>query len=78
MERENKMRSKFDEYFKTHSGPIAVVRVCTICGHIEKIAVGVPGVGRGYGMREGNKARGRIIQHIKTHFNRKGELKNDK
>ena len=59
--------------FYTVWGPLAVVRVCDICGHIEKVAVGVPGVGRGYGMREGNKARGRMIQHINSKH--KGEAK---
>jgi len=46
---------------------MATVRVCDICGHIEKVVKGRPGVGRGYGMREGNKARGRMIQHINAH-----------
>jgi hypothetical protein len=35
-----------------------------LCKHFEKIPTGRHGVGRGYGLREGNKARGRIIQHI--------------
>lgn len=54
-----------EDCFRTIKGPMAVVRACDFCGHIEKIPVGVPGVGKGYGMREGNKARGRMIQHIK-------------
>lgn len=51
--------------FYTVRGPFATIRVCDICGHAEKVATGRPGVGRGYGLREGNKARGRMIQHIK-------------
>lgn len=51
-------------YSERH-GPFAVVRVCDICGHTELVRKGQPGVGRGYGFREGNKARGRMIQHIK-------------
>jgi hypothetical protein len=54
-----------DKFVKTFKGPFAVVRQCLICGHIEKVKRGVYGVGRGYGFREGNKARGRIIQHIR-------------
>lgn len=53
--------------FYTVKGPFAVIRACVICGHIEKVVKGKPGVGRGYGMREGNRARGRMIQHIKEH-----------
>ena len=61
-------RSEYEKFIKTHRGPIAVVRECTICGYTDKIRVGVRGVGRGYGMREGNKSRGRMIQHVKKHF----------
>lgn len=53
--------------FFTVRGPFAIVRVCGVCGHTEKVAKGRPGVGRGYGMREGNKARGRMIKHINGH-----------
>lgn len=53
------------EMFTVHEGPLAVVRQCTLCKHFELVRKGLRGVGRGYGMREGNKARGRIIQHIK-------------
>lgn len=51
--------------FAVFEGPRAVVRGCLFCKHFEKIQKGLPGVGRGYGMREGNKARGRMIQHVK-------------
>ena len=46
---------------------MAVVRVCGICGHNEKVIKGRRGVGRGYGMREGNRARGRMIKHLYEH-----------
>jgi len=59
-----KVRIKYP--FRVVKGPLAVIRVCEICGHKEVVKVGIPGVGRGYGMREGNKARGRMIQHIKS------------
>jgi hypothetical protein len=52
-------------YIKT-TGPYATIRACRHCKHFEKVLKGLPHAGRGYGMREGNKARGRIIQHIKT------------
>lgn len=56
---------RYDPHFRTLEGPYAVVRACNHCSHTETVKKGVRGVGRGYGMREGNKARGRIIQHIK-------------
>ena len=52
------------DLFRKVEGPLAVVRICKICGHQEVVKKGLPGVGRGYGLREGNKARGRMIQHI--------------
>lgn len=55
-----------DLMFKVSTGPLAVIRQCLHCKHFEIVRKGLPGVGRGYGMREGNKARGRIIQHVKT------------
>lgn len=55
-----------DNLIKEVRGPLASIRVCRICGHAEVVHVGIRGVGRGYGMREGNKARGRMIQHIKN------------
>lgn len=54
-----------DDHYKTYRSAIAVVRACIHCKHTERISCGVRGAGRGYGMREGNKARGRMIQHIK-------------
>lgn len=51
---------------KVFRAPLGVVRVCPCCKHSEIVKTGIQGVGRGYGMREGNKARGRMIQHIKA------------
>ena len=46
-------------------GPLAIVRSCKLCKFsdvVRKPPVGRRG--RGWGMREGNKQRGRLIQHI--------------
>jgi len=56
----------FEAHVRTTAGPFATVRVCVHCGHREIVRKGRPGVGRGYGMREGNKARGRMIAHLKA------------
>ena len=52
--------------FVTIRGPIAVVRKCEFCEHAETLPVNTIMTGSGYGFREGNKARGRMIQHIKA------------
>jgi hypothetical protein len=46
---------------------MAVVRCCKVpgCKFFTKVTKGRGG-GRGYGMREGNKARGELIQHVKA------------
>ena len=59
-------RIQDDLMFTYMSGPLAVVRACRLCRHIVKIPKGLRGAGRGYGMREGNKARGEMIQHFKA------------
>jgi hypothetical protein len=46
-------------------GPLATVHGCNLCNHVEVVRKGRPGVGRGYGLAEGNRARGRMIQHLK-------------
>lgn len=61
----------FQGLYKETTSALATVRVCLCCpqrhtAHAEIVRKGLPGVGRGYGLREGNKARGRMIQHIKT------------
>lgn len=51
-----------------YEGPMAKVRYCKVPGCKFHVTVrkGLRNVGRGYGMKYGNKARGEIIQHIKT------------
>ena len=48
-------------------GHFAIGRTCTLCGFgVTRLKERYPG--RGWGMREGNKLRGQLIQHIKqTH-----------
>ena len=52
-----------DTMFKFYKGPFAVVRVCNFCDYKVVLKIGLRNAGRGYGMREGNKARGQMIQH---------------
>lgn len=54
-----------DKFVTRVVGPLAVVRACNLC-KFTLIRKRRPGVGRGNGMREGNKQRGEIIQHIKA------------
>jgi len=56
--------TRFEQHVDTLRRPLGTVRVCKHCGHTETVKAS-PGAGRGYGMREGNKARGRMIQHLK-------------
>lgn len=46
-------------------GPFAVVRACKLCKFVHSRPK-LQGTGRGTGMREGNKQRGILIQHIKA------------
>lgn len=57
-----------EKHIKTSRGPLGVVRFCTVkkCKFYAMVKTGIHGVGRGYGMREGNKARGKMIQHVKS------------
>lgn len=50
--------------FTTLRGPFASVRGCKFCKHVEIYRY--TGGHRGAGMVGGNKARGRIIQHVKA------------
>jgi hypothetical protein len=56
------------EFFTTIKTRIATTRACNFCRHCETIrhstGLGLDR-GRGFGFREGNKARGRMIQHVK-------------
>ena len=49
----------------TIEGPFGVSRRCKLCTFFDQRRK-VRGAGRGNGMREGNKQRGRLIQHIKA------------
>ena len=56
-----------EEHFTRHEGPLAISAGCKLCHHTEvtkKLPDGY--AGRGWGFREGNKLRGRMIQHIKA------------
>jgi hypothetical protein len=56
-----------DQHYKRYEGPTAVVRACTVPGCGFTVRRGkTTGGGRGNGMREGNKQRGEMIQHIKA------------
>jgi len=59
------MTHKAEAFLDHRSGPFGTVRSCRLCAHYDKIPSGL-GQGRGYGMREGGKSRGRMIQHIKA------------
>lgn len=60
------MRTEDHGLFKYTNGPLAAVRTCKWCKHCEIVRKGIAGVGRGYGMRVGNMARGAMIQHVKA------------
>lgn len=60
-----------DYLYDHRTTSLASVRKCYLCSHCEMLKLAIPGgllggPGRGFGMREGNKARGRMIQHIKA------------
>ena len=57
-----------EKYVTTTIGPSAVVRGCKLCKfyHVRKRVFLGGRLGRGQGMREGNKQRGILIQHIKA------------
>ncbi len=55
-----------EHFFTRYNGPFAIVAGCNLCKHVDTFRKPRPGtVGRGWGMREGNKQRGRMIQHVK-------------
>jgi len=59
----------YDKHFYKVSGPLGVNRQCKYCRFNVFLSTGIEGVGRGYGMRYGNRARGEMIQHLKaTHL----------
>lgn len=53
-----------EKFFVRHNGPFAITGGCKLCRHREITRKEI-NPGRGWGMREGNKLRGRMIQHIK-------------
>jgi len=56
-----------EQFFTRFDGPFAIARGCKLCKHVDVVRKPRAGQrGRGWGMREGNKQRGRLIQHIKT------------
>lgn len=56
---------KIDDFIATFDGALGVSRCCKLCKFMDQRRK-VRGGGRGSGMREGNKQRGRLIQHIKS------------
>jgi hypothetical protein len=56
-----------DKHFKRYNGVFAITAQCSHCKHMDIVRKERPGMaGRGWGMREGNKQRGRMIQHVKA------------
>lgn len=67
-------RVRDDDIFTVKRGPMASVRFCKFCKHTETYRY--TGGHRGAGMVGGNKARGRMIQHVKiAHPNKYAALK---
>jgi hypothetical protein len=53
-----------EKFFTRKDMPRGIVASCKLCKHSDMVRK-EPNPGRGWGMREGNKQRGRMIQHIK-------------
>lgn len=53
-----------DKFFIRTDGPIGIAASCKLCKHGDFVKK-ERSPGRGWGMREGNKQRGRMIQHVK-------------
>lgn len=53
-----------EQFFTRINGPFAISAGCNLCKHVDVVKK-ERNPGRGWGMREGNKQRGRMIQHIK-------------
>lgn len=53
-----------DKFFIRKDMPRAIVAYCKLCKHSD-VVMKERNPGRGWGMREGNKQRGRMIQHVK-------------
>lgn len=58
---------EIEQHFERVNRPLAIVAWCKLCDFRDTVRKERTGTaGRGWGMREGNKQRGRMIQHIKT------------
>ena len=56
-----------EEFFTRHNGPVEIAGGCNLCKHVDVVKKLPAGqAGRGWGMREGNKQRGRLVQHVKA------------
>ena len=53
-----------EKLFTRAAGPIGIAAHCNLCRHKEFIPKAHK-PGRGWGLRETNKLRGRMIQHVK-------------
>lgn len=62
------MSSPCDKFIRKVVGVYKVARICTICGFRDSYprSNGVVRFGRGHGFCEGNRSRGRLIQHIRS------------
>ena len=61
--------TQWNAHFTHYVGPTRVARGCKYCKLVimtDKAIRGRNPIGRGYGMVVGNKARGQMIQHIKS------------
>ena len=58
-------RIPYEDHYIHVTGPFATVRGCKYCKFSHKFPSG-KGMGRGWGMREGNISRGILIQHLKS------------
>lgn len=60
------IRQHPDVFISKIDGPIAIGRSCKLCQfHVVKRKERAGHAGRGWGMREGNKLRGQLIQHLR-------------
>lgn len=53
-----------EKFFVRVNYPRAIIATCKLCKHFDRV-MKERNPGRGWGMREGNKQRGRMIQHVK-------------
>ena len=58
------MVHRAEAFFVRRDMPNGIIGMCKLCKHSDVVKK-ERSPGRGWGMREGNKQRGRMIQHIK-------------